>query len=99
MPCASDRKTFDSPVVLTCTRRKNVILADCSCRQRIVSSDYTQHTDPPVTATSVRKLQQAMVPGEHLQSVHLLCADDVKRRDYAATIASVSLTGLSSNEL
>jgi len=52
--------------------RKNVILADCVCRQPIVSSDYTRHTEPPVTAMATRRLQQAMVPGEHLKSVHLL---------------------------
>jgi hypothetical protein len=61
---------FDSlPFCRIC--RKNVILADCLCQQEICSSDYTENTADPVYRIATRHLQQAMVPGQHLVSVHL----------------------------
>jgi hypothetical protein len=61
--------------------RKNLILADCMCEQQICSSDYTPPSvvpmgddgspKPAVYQMATRHLQQAMVPGEHLVSVHL----------------------------
>jgi len=72
--------------------RKNVILADCVCRQEISSRDYTQHTDPPVTTMATRQLQQAMVPGEHLKSVHLLCSSKDELKKFSQSAASVILS-------
>ena len=63
--------------------RKNIILSDCICHQEINAAHYTpvvSSTDPPVTAMSSRWLQQAMLPGQHLVSIH--CAP----KDYAAAL-------------
>jgi hypothetical protein len=64
--------------------RKNLILADCFCEQQICSTDYSPPPPPPspsklnnekqhepVYQIATRHLQQAMVPGSHLVSVHL----------------------------
>lgn len=72
--------------------RKNVILTDCVCRQEISSRDYTQQTDPPVTTIATRQLQQAMVPGEHLKSVHLLCSSKAELEKFSQLAASATLS-------
>jgi hypothetical protein len=78
-------------------RRKNIILSDCTVEQQICSSDYTQHTSVPVFQTASRYLQQAMVPGTHLVSVHL-CLNDASKGAYENALAAASFASASKNE-
>jgi hypothetical protein len=76
----------DFPIIFpSLYSRKNVILSDCLCEQEICSSDYTQNAAEPVYKTVSRHLQQAMVPGQHLVSVHLLNGEAYEQAMAAAT--------------
>ena len=78
--------------------RKNIVLEECECQYEICSSDYTQHTHPPVTATATRHLQHAMVPGAHLISVRLLCRDPAERETFTELAARVKLSTLDASK-
>ena len=65
-------------------RRRNLILADCTETRTIVSSDYV--TDDTVTEKMVqRRLQQAMIPGEHLTKL------EIDRTTYQEKVAPIIL--------
>ena len=54
--------------------RSNIILADCTERRTLSSSDYNENHkqgEAPVTRGVTRQLRQAMVPGAHLIKVEM----------------------------
>jgi hypothetical protein len=51
---------------------KNIILCDCLEERTIHSKDYVVNSDTSVERLATRRLQQAMVPGEHLVKVEVI---------------------------
>jgi hypothetical protein len=75
--------------------RKNLILSDCICEQEICSTDYIPSTPTDEWSeqlatyqTSRRYLQQAMIPGHHIQSIYMCNRNAYETAYEAASIVN-----------
>ena len=69
----ADGRTAEGKL-LCVDRLSNIILADCTERRQLRSSDYNEKHkdgDKAVSKEATRQLRQAMVPGNHLVKVEI----------------------------